>query len=280
MEPQRRWVHVVGALVGVALVAGLFLVVTRLSGDPGGTPTTDPTLSAPPPPVTPSAPSAPTSPSPTTIPPASPGLPSITIPPLPTCVDPAAAAPLPVELTAFSAATAGADALLTWSTASEKNSDFFDVQVSTNGSEFRSVGRVSSKGNSSRQQHYRLTDTQVARYNAAVLYYRLRQVDLDGTATYSAVRTVALPVAGLTVQAYPVPARRTSVQLAVSGAAAGVASFTVTNALGQALLSRQVTLSTGANSLELPEAAQWPRGVYVLRLTQGTTHLTSKLVCE
>jgi len=50
--------------------------------------------------------------------------------------------------------------------------------------------------------------------------------------------------------------------------------------LGQVLLTRQVALAAGPNSLALPEAAQWPRGVYVLRLTQGSTYQTAKLVYE
>lgn len=190
------------------------------------------------------------------------------------------AAPLPVVLVSFTAERTGSGASLAWATASERNSDYFAVERSLDGTTFAELGRVASHGTTQMSQSYRYIDAELARYGASVVYYRLRQVDLDGTATYSAVRTVALPVAGLTVQAYPVPARGTSVQLAVSTPTAGAATCTVTNALGQALLTRQVALAAGTTSLALPEAAQWPRGVYVLRLAQGTTHQTIKLVCE
>jgi hypothetical protein len=190
------------------------------------------------------------------------------------------AAPLPVVLVSFEAQRTGTSALLTWATASEKNSDYFAIERSLDGTTFAELGRVASHGTTVLSQSYRYADAELARTGAATVYYRLRQVDTDGAAAYSAVRTVALPAAGLTVQAYPVPARGTSVQLAVSTSVAGAASFTVTTALGQTLLTRQVTLAAGSNGLALPEAAQWPRGVYVLHLTQGSTHQTIKLVCE
>jgi hypothetical protein len=190
------------------------------------------------------------------------------------------AAPLPVVLTSFEAQRTGPSATLTWATASEKNSAYFAIERSLDGTTFSELGRVASHGTTALSQSYRYEDAELARTSAAAVYYRLRQVDADGAAVYSAVRTVALPATGLTVQAYPVPARGTSVQLAVSTAVAGAASCTVTTVLGQTLLTRHVTLATGPNNLALPEAAQWPRGVYVLRLTQGSTHQTIRLVCE
>ncbi|RZK53226.1 MAG: T9SS type A sorting domain-containing protein, partial [Hymenobacter sp.] len=190
------------------------------------------------------------------------------------------AAPLPVVLVRFEAQRTGAGTTLSWATASERNSDYFAIERSLDGTTFVELGRVASHGTTLQSQAYQFVDAEAARTAVPVVYYRLRQVDLGGAVAYSAVRTVALPVAGLVVQAYPVPARGTSVQLAVSTPAAGAATFTVTNALGQALLTRQVVLAAGPNSLAVPEAAYWPRGVYVLRLVQGASHHTTKLVCE
>ena len=190
------------------------------------------------------------------------------------------AAPLPVVLVSFEAQRTGAGATLSWATASERNSDYFAIERSLDGSTFVELDRVASHGTTTLSQSYRYVDAELVRTGAATVYYRLRQVDTDGAVAYSAVRTVALPAAGLVVQAYPVPARGTNVQLAVATPVAGAASLTVASVLGQVLLTRQVALAAGPNSLALPEAAQWPRGVYVLRLTQGSTYQTAKLVCE
>jgi len=193
------------------------------------------------------------------------------------------AAPLPVVLVSFEAQRTGLAATLNWATASETGSDYFAVESSTDGQAFAEIGRVASHGTTTQARTYQLADANLARYGAALVYYRLRQVDLNGTIAYSTVRTVAVPTTNgtsLTAQAYPNPAPAASVQLALAAPAAGAATLSVTDALGRPVLARQLLLEAGANSLPLPEAAQWPSGVYVLRVAQGSSHQTIKLVRE
>ena len=114
--------------------------------------------------------------------------------------------PLPVSLTAFSATAAGVNANLAWTTASEKNSSGFEVQVSTNGSDYRKIGFVaSSSPNSQQKQNYTFVDTEAGK--TGTRYYRLRQLDLDGTESFSPVRTVIFngSVLATTITAYPNP---------------------------------------------------------------------------
>ncbi|MBK7807576.1 MAG: hypothetical protein IPJ51_14975 [Saprospiraceae bacterium] len=93
--------------------------------------------------------------------------------------------PLPVNLTRFDGRWNKVLDIneLTWETASEINSDYFDVQRSFKGSEFESVGKVTAAGNSNRITSYAFNDNEI-RLNG-VYSYRLRQVDFDGTETYS-----------------------------------------------------------------------------------------------
>lgn len=193
------------------------------------------------------------------------------------------AAPLPVVLVSFGVQRAGLAAAISWATASEAGSDYFAVESSLDGQAFAEVGRVASHGTTTQAHTYQLVDADLARYRAAVVYYRLRQVDLNGAVAYSAVRSVAVPAAAgasLTAQAYPNPAPATSVQLALVAPAAGAATLSISDALGRPVLVRQLRLEAGANSLALPEAAQWASGVYVLRVAQGSSYQTLKLVRE
>ncbi|RAK67977.1 hypothetical protein DLM85_08010 [Hymenobacter edaphi] len=118
------------------------------------------------------------------------------------------AAPLPVTLTDFTARAQGADALLTWHTAQEKNNDRFEVERSRTGREFERVGTLPGRGNATTVSEYRHTDPGAARAGAGTVYYRLRQVDFDGTATYSEVRAVQFDAqaAPAAVTLYPNPA--------------------------------------------------------------------------
>ena len=100
--------------------------------------------------------------------------------------------PLPVELTAFTAtAVKNVDTQLAWNTASEKNNDHFSVARSLNGTDFVQIAQVKGQGSKSAPTDYALTDAGIGAKASGTVYYRLQQVDADGTATYSPVRTVA-----------------------------------------------------------------------------------------
>ena len=118
-------------------------------------------------------------------------------------------APLPVVLTAFTATAVGnRDAQLTWTTASEVNSAYFDVERSLDGLTFTKVGQVAAHGTITTASTYAFADANVAARATGAVYYRLRQVDLDNTASYSPVRTVSFTkAAGVALSLYPNPAQ-------------------------------------------------------------------------
>ena len=91
-------------------------------------------------------------------------------------------APLPVELLYFSAKMKGKKVFLDWSTATELNNAFFEVQRSKNNEEFEVIDVVNGAGNSSTVKSYNSRDEKPYE---GVSYYRLRQVDFDGRYSYS-----------------------------------------------------------------------------------------------
>jgi hypothetical protein len=93
-----------------------------------------------------------------------------------------AAGALPIDLLTFQASNSTNGIDLKWSTATESGNDFMSVERSTDGRNFTEIGRVKGKGTTSETQNYRFEDAKPAR---GVNYYRLRQVDIDGTFDYS-----------------------------------------------------------------------------------------------
>ncbi|MBO2012480.1 FG-GAP-like repeat-containing protein [Hymenobacter negativus] len=178
-----------------------------------------------------------------------------------------AATPLPVELTAFTATPEGAAVRLAWATASEKNSQAFEVERSLDGRTFARIGMVAAAGTSSSARRYELPDAQLPT-GAALLYYRLRQVDLDGTAAYSPVRTVALKGVAAGLDLYPNPAHGQVSTL--TGALPGTV-VTVTDALGR-LVATATADAAGTATLLLPVGL--PAGVYVVRAGAKAVRLT------
>ncbi|MDU0371485.1 T9SS type A sorting domain-containing protein [Hymenobacter endophyticus] len=183
-----------------------------------------------------------------------------------TADSPLGSAPLPVTLTNFTAAAQGPDVLLRWTTASEVNNDRFEVEVSPDGRTFRRIGQVTGRGSSNQPQAYQLLDPAVARYATSLVYYRLRQVDRDGTAAYSTVRTVAVSAQpGLAL--FPNPTTQTTT---LTGAQPGT-MVTVFDAVGRQVL-RAMADAAGTATLVLP--AGRATGVYVVRVGATVLRLT------
>lgn len=92
--------------------------------------------------------------------------------------------PLPVELLSFSGEVRKDYNLLSWTTASEINNSGFEMQRSENGNEFETIGFVEGAGNSSAIHEYSFKDSDIKN---GTLYYRLKQIDIDGNYEYSNV---------------------------------------------------------------------------------------------
>ncbi len=90
--------------------------------------------------------------------------------------------PLPVELVSFSGTMTNGNANLAWKTLTETNNHFFTIERSQDGKNFRPVGEIPGSGTTKEAVSYRFVDYLPP---SAVLYYRLKQTDYDGTQSYS-----------------------------------------------------------------------------------------------
>jgi hypothetical protein len=100
---------------------------------------------------------------------------------------PSCSALLPIQLSKFEAQQFTSNSIINWTTASEKNNDFFTIEISTNGIEWNTIYTCKGAGNSSSDKHYSFTD-----YNpyTSTVYYRLKQTDFDGTTSHSNIISV------------------------------------------------------------------------------------------
>ncbi|GAB3584906.1 T9SS type A sorting domain-containing protein [Hymenobacter daeguensis] len=165
--------------------------------------------------------------------------------------------PLPVELSAFAAQRQASKAVsVRWTTASEKNSDRFEVQRSLNGRDFVTIATAKAQGTSSQATAYAALDQTAP---AAELYYRLRQVDLDGTVAFSPVLRVNGVGTAVELTLYPNPATD---RLTATAPALAARTFRVLNTLGQ-------VLATGPADAENPtvDVQALPTGTYLLELS-------------
>lgn len=122
-----------------------------------------------------------------------------------------AGALLPVTLTTFTATARQKSTLLNWQTASETGNYYFAVERSADGQTFTAIGEVAGAGTSQTVQEYTFTDNTP---QPGTNFYRLRQVDFDGTATLSEVRAVAFAIDNL-LRVYPNPVGRGAVTVQI-----------------------------------------------------------------
>lgn len=188
-----------------------------------------------------------------------------------------AAGTFPVEWLAFEATYAGDQTVaLTWTTASESQNRAFQIERSENGRDFVYLGEVEGQGNSTEAHDYHFLDR---RATAQRYYYRLRQVDFDGSFSYSDLREVRLDgsLRG-SLLLYPNPAHD---QAFLSGLAPNQGyTLRVLDLTGR--VCQQMTQpSNAAGTIEL-DVRSLATGLYQVQLTgqQDGTHLSRKLVRE
>ena len=112
---------------------------------------------------------------------------------------------LPIELTSFTATCDGRSTLVEWTTATERNNDYFSLERSDDAINFTEIARVAGAGNSIEPIDYAYTDYGI---HGGDNYYRLVQVDYDGTRTTSEIivtNCVETAEGEPDVQAYPNP---------------------------------------------------------------------------
>ncbi len=187
------------------------------------------------------------------------------------------AQPLPVELLTFTAVRQGDAAQLDWRTVSEHDNDHWNVQVSTNGAEFRTFAKVAGHGSTTAPATYTLNDPALLKYNVGTVYYRLEQVDTNGISAYSPVRAVLVDVKGFAALAYPNPVGQQGTTVAITTATGGPATLALYDATGRYLSGTKVELLTGRTDVAMPEAGQLATGVYFLKIAQGQQHTMLKL---
>lgn len=160
---------------------------------------------------------------------------------------------LPILIAQFSVKGQSENAILKWTTASEKNAAYFEVERSLDGITFSKVTIASAKGFAS---NYSYTDANAAKLGK-VVYYRLKMVDFDGSFEYSEVKSVQFKSSGLGLVVYPNPA---TTNLFVEVSASGQKEVLLTSINGQ-VVKRISTSASGKIELNIEEL---PQGVYVL----------------
>ncbi|MFN9520445.1 MAG: T9SS type A sorting domain-containing protein [Bacteroidota bacterium] len=188
-----------------------------------------------------------------------------------------ATSPLPVQLLSFEGAAVANDVVLKWTTASELNSELFDVERSADALNFEFAGSVAARGNSNVRIDYVYTDAD-ALATQPILYYRLKQLDKDGTFTYSnTVQVSKLASNSSAVTVYPNPFEG-NLNIAVQSTQAGIAHASIVDLQGRTVMTFDRSIQEGLNVMPIDASKHLQKGVYFIRIELNGEVTTTKVV--
>ena len=190
--------------------------------------------------------------------------------------------PLPVNLVSINANKVNSDVIVNWFTASELNSNRFEIERSFDNNSFEYAGSVNAAGNSNRVISYSFNDINIVpNATGNVIYYRLKMVDKDGSFDFS--NTVAVKInhdqIANQVSVYPNPFNN-NLNLSVIANASGNATITISDITGKKLMSINHDVEVGNNNINADQAASLHSGLYFISFEMNGIRQVMKLVKE
>lgn len=183
---------------------------------------------------------------------------------------------LPVKLISFTGSYRNQASTLNWITENELNFEHFEIERSSTGAEYATIGlKSSTSANSSRQNYQYADDLSSVAGNA--FYYRLKMVDKDGQFKYSNVimiRKESKSINGIALNPNPVVNGMATIRF--TAFASDLVSFKVIDMGGKVVLQQQNKVYDGNNSISLNNLDRLHPGVYLLQMANGQEMTTVK----
>lgn len=169
-------------------------------------------------------------------------------------------ATLPARLLSFTAVRTGKTSTLQWQVSEEINVDRYEVEWSSNGTNYAGIGNVTASAGSASVFTYSFNHTNPVKGNN---YYRIKIIDRDGRLAYTPVRKVSFANA-VSLLVFPNPAKQ-SVTVAVSSGSTGVISIKLVNMVGATI--KTITTNSQGNTIISLEGLS--AGVYQLQAREN-----------
>jgi len=189
--------------------------------------------------------------------------------------------PLPVKLLDFYANRVDDKVSVNWRTASEINSYFFEVQRSFDAENFEAIGVVKAAENSKSVLKYNQIDVLGADILKSYhkLYYRLKQVDLDGAFNYS--KTIQLDLGSSDnfeiLSAFPNPFN-SDLNIAFTTPISSEATIRINDAFGKIVLTKSIKTNAGLNNIDISDDSELRSGFYFVTIVQGDFTRAIKII--
>lgn len=181
--------------------------------------------------------------------------------------------PLPVKLSSFTGSYSNGIATINWQTSQELNSDHFELFKSYDGVDFVSVTKIKSAGFSNTLKNYSYQDHAGGSNN---VFYRLKQVDINGKETFSSIVKLSLG-SNSGVGIFPNPFNN-NFTVSLASTKASFATLKIQNTSGQLVFSKNINLNKGNNSVVIANVpSSLGSGIYYVTIVNDEISYNTKL---
>jgi hypothetical protein len=187
------------------------------------------------------------------------------------------AGPTPVTLTRFSARFEKENEVrIDWQTTMEINCKEFIVQRSFDGNLFADIQTIAGSGTTNLIHSYSTTDAIFSTVSESI-YYRLKQIDLDGKANYSNIIALKIAEANNLFSVFPNPFT-TFINIYTECKQTEPATAKIFNVQGKEVFTKQVSFQKGYNEIKITDLPTFCSGTYFLQLVSPTQKMIKKII--
>ncbi len=182
---------------------------------------------------------------------------------------------LPLNLVSFEAARSGQAVVLNWNTDNERNMSGFEIQRSYDGTIFTTIGTLPSSPDANGVGKYQFADTK-ADTKINKIYYRIRMNEQNGSSQYSPVKLIYQATnTGSGVSVYPNPVNEQFSVTRPGNWKNSAVQYDLYNASGNKVKSVRKAEGIMLDQIQVNEL---PKGIYILRMSNGTETLNHRIV--
>jgi len=184
---------------------------------------------------------------------------------------------LPVSFTSVKAFRQQQQIAVEWNVANETSIANYDVQHSTDGSHFSTIGTVAATGNNAATRYSKIDEHPAAGNN----FYRIKSIGRSGQAQYSQTVKVAVGNTKAAISVYPNPLLNNTINLQFSNQPAGKYEIRLINNNGQLVYNTNIHITSNnmAQAIEVPQ--QLVKGIYQVEVNgPGNNKKTEQVIVQ
>jgi methionine-rich copper-binding protein CopC len=177
-------------------------------------------------------------------------------------------APLAVTYYSFDASVTNNTVTCKWITATEINNNYFELERSFDGVNYNTVAMIfGAENNTTSQETYMYKDNAATLKNNNIAYYRIKQVDKDGSANYSKIVIAKLKAETSSALKLSPNPFTDNITIKIESAESGAATTKIMNATGQTVVTEKTNVTKGANNIQVANLSNLSKGMYVVQVS-------------